>query len=144
MSAISFIVCTAWFSSNKPCERVYESRLSISIAWKLFAAHPRIGGGPDTGAQSARGERWSELEQADAALEPRRDDALRAELSEGNRRYERRFGFTYVVCATGRSAAEMLALLRSRLGNEPALELGVAAAEQRRITRLRLERMLLG
>jgi 2-oxo-4-hydroxy-4-carboxy-5-ureidoimidazoline decarboxylase len=64
------------------------------------------------------------------------------ELARSNREYEARFGFIYIVCATGRTAAEMLALLRERLGNDPATELRVAAEEQWRITELRLRKFL--
>ncbi len=63
-------------------------------------------------------------------------------LAEGNRAYDARFGHIYIVCATGRSADEMLALLRARLDNDAATELGVAAEEQRKITRIRLEKLL--
>ena len=73
----------------------------------------------------------------------RADEQLRAEMSDGNAAYRERFGYTYIVCATGRSAEEMLALLRARLDNLPDVELGVAAAEQARITRIRLEKLLL-
>jgi 2-oxo-4-hydroxy-4-carboxy-5-ureidoimidazoline decarboxylase len=65
---------------------------------------------------------------------------LRA-LAEGNRAYEARFGYLFIVCATGKSADEMLALLRQRLGNDPEEELRIAAGEQEKITRLRLERL---
>ncbi|HEX6625475.1 MAG TPA: 2-oxo-4-hydroxy-4-carboxy-5-ureidoimidazoline decarboxylase, partial [Pyrinomonadaceae bacterium] len=59
-----------------------------------------------------------------------------------NRAYEQRFGFIYIVCATGKSAGEMLSILRARLGHDEARELRVAAEEQRKITRLRLEKLL--
>jgi 2-oxo-4-hydroxy-4-carboxy-5-ureidoimidazoline decarboxylase len=65
-------------------------------------------------------------------------------LIVGNRDYEARFGYIFIVCATGKSAAEMLALLRERLPNGPAAELEIAAAEQRKITAIRLEKLLAG
>jgi 2-oxo-4-hydroxy-4-carboxy-5-ureidoimidazoline decarboxylase len=99
---------------------------------EAFAAHPRIGEGHRGGAQ----ERREQSASADADEETR--EALRA----GNAEYERRFGHIYVVCASGRSAAELLADLERRLGNDPHTELCVAAEEQRKITRLRLERLL--
>lgn len=105
---------------------------------EALAAHPRIGERADAGRQSARGERFSAGEQAGAADAPA---AVATALAAGNWRYEARFGHTYVVCASGRSGEEMLALLERRLANEPAAELVVAAEEQRRITRLRLERL---
>jgi 2-oxo-4-hydroxy-4-carboxy-5-ureidoimidazoline decarboxylase len=63
-------------------------------------------------------------------------------LAEGNSAYEARFGHIFIVCATGKSAEEMLAILQSRLPNEPAAELRVAAAEQAKITRIRLEKLI--
>jgi OHCU decarboxylase len=101
-----------------------------------FAAHPRIGERATAG-HADRG--WSAGEQAGAAgLEAERA----ARLAELNRRYEERFGWVYLVCATGRSGDEMLEILERRLGDEPEHELRVAAAEQAKITRLRLEKLL--
>ena len=65
-----------------------------------------------------------------------------AALAEANRAYQERFGYIFIVCATGRTSEEMLALLRQRLQNDPGAELRIAAEEQRRITRLRLEKLL--
>jgi len=62
-------------------------------------------------------------------------------LAEGNRRYEEKFGYIFIVCATGKTAEAMLELLRRRLPNEPDDEIAIAADEQARITRLRLERI---
>ena len=108
--------------------------------WReAFAHHPRIGERGAAHAQSARAQAWSADEQRGAATS---DDALRSALAEGNREYEQRFGYIYIVCATGRSAAEMLALLRERLENDPATELRLAAGEQAKITRLRLLKLL--
>jgi 2-oxo-4-hydroxy-4-carboxy-5-ureidoimidazoline decarboxylase len=64
------------------------------------------------------------------------------ELAQANREYEQRFGFIFVVCATGKSAAEMLTLLKSRITNPPAAELRIAAKEQKKITKLRLHKLL--
>jgi len=107
--------------------------------WReAFAHHPRIGERSAAVAQDARGAAWSAGEQA------RVDDAshdVRAELAEANRAYEARFGHIYVVCAAGRSADELLSVARARLDNDAETELRVAAEEQRRITRLRLEKL---
>ena len=65
-----------------------------------------------------------------------------AALAEVNTAYEAKFGYIYIVCATGRSGEELLALARQRLSNDPDTELRVAALEQFRITRLRLEKLL--
>lgn len=69
-------------------------------------------------------------------------DGLRALLAEGNRAYEARFGWIYLVRAAGRGAGELLALLEQRLGNEPEEEERVAAGQQLEITRLRLDKLL--
>ena len=82
---------------------------------------------------------WAAGEQQGAAGAS--DDTLAA-LAECNRAYERRFGYIFIVCATGKTAAEMLDLLRARIGNDPAAELLLAAEEQKKITRLRLAKLL--
>jgi 2-oxo-4-hydroxy-4-carboxy-5-ureidoimidazoline decarboxylase len=106
---------------------------------EAFAAHPRIGSAASTGHQSAVAERWSGGEQA--GTRDATDDDRRA-LARGNAAYFDRFGYSFIVCATGRSAAEMRVMLERRLGNDPESELAAAAAEQRRITALRLDKML--
>lgn len=97
---------------------------------EAFARHPRIG---------ERGAGWSEQEQAGA-----RDagaDTL-ARLERRNRDYEQRFGHVFLICATGRTAEDMLAQLDERMSNTPARELYVAAGEQAEITRLRIDKLL--
>ena len=69
------------------------------------------------------------------------DEEVIRELAASNRAYERRFGFIFIVCASGLSAAEMLARLKHRIDNEPEAELRIAAGEQAKITRLRLEKL---
>ena len=69
------------------------------------------------------------------------DDVIRS-LADGNWHYEAKFGHIFIICATGKTAAQMLTLLRARLPNDPGIELHNAAAEQRKITRLRLEKLL--
>ena len=107
--------------------------------WReAFAAHPRIGErAPATAAARARG--WSEREQSRAQAG---DPAVLAELAIANAEYEGRFGHVFLICATGKSADEILANARARLHNDPQRELLVAAEEQRRITHLRLRRLL--
>jgi OHCU decarboxylase len=107
--------------------------------WReAFDHHPRIGEQSAAVAQSEHARDWSAGEQrgvASAGMD------VREALAEGNREYERKFGHIYLVCATGKSAGEMLALLRDRLKNDASTELRVAAAEQAKITRLRLQKM---
>ena len=62
-------------------------------------------------------------------------------LRDGNVAYEQRYGHIFIVCATGKSAAEMLALLQARMDHDPAEELRIAAAEQAKITHLRLDKL---
>jgi OHCU decarboxylase len=107
-------------------------------AWvEGFAAHPRIG--EDRPVAGGDASRWSRAEQAGVAATK---DLIRAGLAAAQRAYERRFGWTYIVCATGRTAEEMLADVRARLANDPDVEIAVAAGEERRIGQLRLERLI--
>ncbi len=106
---------------------------------EAFRAHPRIGETKAAAGQSATAKQWSTQEQSGTRSAT---EAVMRELAEVNRTYEERFGFIYIVCATGRSADEMLAFARSRMANEPDAELRIAAAEQHRITRLRLGKLL--
>jgi OHCU decarboxylase len=98
---------------------------------EAFAAHPRIG----EQATSS----WSVQEQEGAASA---SEDTRARLARGNRDYEQRFGYTFLVCATGKSAEEILTILEQRLANTPDDELQVAAMEQRKITSLRLTKLV--
>jgi 2-oxo-4-hydroxy-4-carboxy-5-ureidoimidazoline decarboxylase len=96
--------------------------------WReAFSHHPRIG-------ERATGAAATEQSGMRSAA-----DDLRAKLAEANREYEQRFGYIYIVCATGRSAEEMLDIVKGRLNNEPETELKVAAEEQRKITQIRLK-----
>lgn len=106
---------------------------------EAFRAHPKIGEQKATAVQSEQAQSWSSQEQSGierAAAE------TRAALAAGNQKYEERFGFIFIVCATGKSSEEMLAILNSRLENDPGAELVVAAEEQRKITGLRLQKLL--
>jgi OHCU decarboxylase len=110
---------------------------------EAFAAHPRIGErqpGPSAQSGSAGAARsWSEEEQAGVE---RASAQLRDRLAAANRDYEARFGYIFIVCATAKTADEMLALLEERLANRPSDELRLAAEEQRKITSLRLSKLL--
>jgi 2-oxo-4-hydroxy-4-carboxy-5-ureidoimidazoline decarboxylase len=106
--------------------------------WKeAFSHHPRIGERNLAQAKFAATRALSEQEQA--GLSGASDDVLGA-LAAVNREYEDRFGYVFLICATGRTAAEMLSIARERLTNDPATEIRIAAAEQATITALRLER----
>jgi 2-oxo-4-hydroxy-4-carboxy-5-ureidoimidazoline decarboxylase len=115
------------------------ARMGPDDVREALAHHPRIGASlEDLRAKFAATANWAAGEQADARLAS--EATLRA-LAAGNAAYETRFGYVFVVCATGKTADEMLALLRARLVNDPEHELRVAAAEHAKITRIRLEKL---
>ena len=106
---------------------------------EAFRSHPKIGEKKAAQPISGEARRWSEQEQAGLLNSEQKtlDD-----LAELNRAYEEKFGYIFVVCASGKSSEEMLALLRVRLENNPEEELRIAAAEQAKITQLRLRKLL--
>ena len=106
---------------------------------EAFRRHPRIGQKKAARKQSKKAGEWSAKEQASAAEAP---GDTKAVLSAANRGYEAAFGFIFIVCASGKSAEEILAHLQQRMGNDRETELRVAAEEQRKITRLRLEKLI--
>jgi OHCU decarboxylase len=97
---------------------------------EAFSQHPRIG-------ERAAG--WAQDEQSRVT---EASDKTRSVLAQRNRDYERKFGHVFLICATGKDADEMLVALQHRIDNDPATELRIAAAEQAKITRLRLEKLL--
>jgi 2-oxo-4-hydroxy-4-carboxy-5-ureidoimidazoline decarboxylase len=115
---------------------------------EALSGHPRIGEGREGGTSREGGtgieggmNRWPRAEQAglDGAA-----DTIRRALAEGNAAYEQRFGHIYLVCASGRSAGELLDLLRARLGNDAETERGVLRSELKKINRIRLDKLLGG
>ena len=106
---------------------------------QAFRAHPKIGENKAAAGQTQQEAVWSENEQS--GMQAAATDTV-ALLDQGNRDYEARFGFIFIVCASGKSSDEMLSILKRRLQNDPSEELRVAAAEQQKITRLRLEKLL--
>lgn len=104
--------------------------------WReAFAHHPRIGDVDALRRRFGAAGHLSEKEQAGVAGA---SEALLAALADGNREYEQKFGYIFIVCATGRSAGEMLDSLTARLGNDPDREIRIAAEEQAKITGIRL------
>jgi OHCU decarboxylase len=133
-------------ADERPFADTHELLLTADHVWwsleapdwlEAFGAHPKIG--EKKAAASSESSRWAAQEQSGASLAS--SETLN-ELTKANHDYERRFGYIFIVCATGKSADEMLALLHVRLKNEPDTELRIAAEEQRRITHLRLEKLL--
>lgn len=106
---------------------------------EAFSHHPKIGANVETlraKFQTTAG--WSASEQASVS---QASDAILHELAEANITYESKFGYIFIVCATGKSALEMLIILKARLVNSPESEIHLAAAEQAKITRIRLEKL---
>ena len=108
--------------------------------WKeAFSYHPKIGDLDSLKTKFASTANWAMGEQSGASTAS--EETIKA-LAKGNTAYEAKFGYIFIVCATGKSAAEMLAILQSRLPNDPKEEIEIAADEQNKITRLRLEKLL--
>ena len=135
-------------AARRPFESLDELiEASDRIWWSLeskdwleaFSSHPKIGEKKAAHPGPTKAQAWSEEEQA------RTRDAARetmSELMEANLAYEAKFGYIFIVCATGKSTEEMLALLKERLPSDPGTELRIAAREQSKITQLRLKKLL--
>jgi 2-oxo-4-hydroxy-4-carboxy-5-ureidoimidazoline decarboxylase len=111
-----------------------DAALTDEDVSEALAGHPRIGQSPAK-AQSS----WSRTEQAAVATA---GDEVLAQLAASNRAYEERFGHIFLVCAAGRSALDLLKILRERLRNEPESERQVMRDELRKINELRLVEMI--
>lgn len=106
---------------------------------EAFHSHPKIGETKAAVVTAVAAQKWSEDEQSGTRVSRQETMAALAKL---NREYEEKFGFIFIVCASGKSSEEMLAMLRERLENNPDEELRIAAAEQEKITHLRLKKLL--
>lgn len=113
--------------------------LQTSDRLEAFLAHPMIGETKPAQTQQARSAEWSAGEQAGMSSA---NERLRQELIAANRAYYEKFGFVFIVCATGKSAEEMLELCRVRFGNDRETEIVIAAREQQHITEIRLRKVL--
>jgi 2-oxo-4-hydroxy-4-carboxy-5-ureidoimidazoline decarboxylase len=119
--------------------RAVWARLGPADHLEAFACHPVIGADlADLRARFRTTHAWSSEEQSGVADA---DEATLRDLQRANQAYRERFGYIFIVCASGKSAREMLDALRVRLANDPATETVVAAAEQANITALRLEKL---
>lgn len=118
-------------------EQIWQS-LEAKDWLEAFAAHPKIGA-LSAPSQSKQFAEWSHGEQSGARGA---DDATLADLAEANRLYELKFGFIFVVCATGKTANQMLEICRARLNNNVEAEIRAAAQEQQKITEIRLKKLL--
>jgi 2-oxo-4-hydroxy-4-carboxy-5-ureidoimidazoline decarboxylase len=108
---------------------------------EAFRSHPRIGDSRAPERADARSTQWSAHEQQGVAIAV---EAAKNALAEANRQYERRFGRIFIVCATGKTAPEILQILERRMHNDERTELREAAEQQRQITHLRLRKWLWG
>jgi len=140
---------------SRPFESLAEVIETSDTIWEecdvddyeeAFTHHPKIGDvdslakkHANTNPGSSPGLRWAAGEQKGVESA---DRAVIEKLAEGNTAYEEKFGHIFIVCATGKSAAEMLALLEARMPNDPKDEIHIAAGEQNKITRLRLKKLL--
>jgi 2-oxo-4-hydroxy-4-carboxy-5-ureidoimidazoline decarboxylase len=119
-------------------DRIWRD-LSAADWLEAFQSHPRIGETRRLPETSARSLDWATQEQSQAAQS---GESLKQALAEGNRIYEQRFHRLFIICATGKSAEEILVNLRHRLNNDEATELRDAAEQQRQIAQIRLRKWL--
>lgn len=134
VAARTFADGTALLTSAEAC----FDQLQRDDWLAAFNSHPRIGDLNSLRMQLVGNKQWSAGEQSGMTAA---DEATVLRLADGNRLYYERFGFPFIICATGKSAAEMCAALYERLEHEAEIELPIAAEEQRKITRLRLEKL---
>jgi len=133
--------------NGRPFENIDQLKEHARAAWwelealdwlEAFRNHPKIGEKKAAAKASQRAQQWSGQEQSGVRNSSRQ---IIDSLAELNYQYEAKFGYIFIVCATGKSPEEMLAILRKRLENSPADELRIAANEQEKITQLRLEKL---
>jgi OHCU decarboxylase len=135
-------------SAETPFESLNDLLAKADSVWcalephdwlEAFHSHPKIGERKAAAVTSEQSKSWSEAEQA--GVSNAAAQTLQA-LADLNKEYEDKFGYIFIVCATGKSSEEMLAILRGRLQNNPDEELRIAAAEQAKITKLRLQKLV--
>jgi OHCU decarboxylase len=125
-------------------EQMFEAAENIWEAlppadWlEAFAGHPKIGSKKPAG-RKRRASEWSAEEQSGVDVS---DPNVRKQFAEMNRLYHEKFGFIFIVCASGKSADEMLAIVKARIRNSVETELRLAAEEQKKITEIRLAKVL--
>ena len=114
-------------------------KLNVTDLKEAFEHHPKIGDLKSLQEKFSSTKAWAEQEQKGS--EGASSTVLQA-LALGNKNYENRFGYIFIVCATGKSAEEMLSLLKQRLSHDPEVEIQIAAQEQEKIMILRLEKLI--
>lgn len=141
----------AWVNKimeNFPYNSIEDLKISSDRIWfgckkedwmEAFSHHPKIGAQNSADKKHSSTAEWAKQEQSavkDAG------QIILSELEKANQTYENKFGFIFIVCATGKTAAEMLKLLNHRLNNEHEKELHIAINEQNKITHLRINKLL--
>lgn len=135
-------------ANNRPYQNVEKLIGSANDVWwsldradwlEAFRSHPKIGEKKAATQVSEQSSQWSGQEQAGVSDASR--EAVDA-LAALNWAYEQKFGFIFIICATGKTSEEMLFALRQRIENDAETELPIAAAEQRKITELRLKKLM--
>ena len=137
-------------TENRPFKSVEQLQTRASEIWwtldrddwlEAFRSHPKIGGSKAEKKVSEQSRVWSGEEQSGVKSS---SEQVLSELTTLNRQYDDKFGFIFIVCATGKSSDEMLAILKSRLANDAETELRNAASEQEKITEIRLRKLVNG
>ncbi|HKR03170.1 MAG TPA: 2-oxo-4-hydroxy-4-carboxy-5-ureidoimidazoline decarboxylase [Bacteroidia bacterium] len=105
---------------------------------EAFTQHPKIGDMKSLEKKFASTKQWAENEQSAVNIATQ---TVLQELKDGNDAYEKKFGYIFIICATGKSAEEMLSILKSRLKNSPQEEIKIAVHEQNKITHLRIDKL---
>ena len=123
---------------QKTADKIWD-KLTEKDYLQAFDGHPKIG---DVSSLKAKYANTKELASGEQIGANQASDELITELADSNRTYEEKYGFIFIVCATGKSAREMLDLLHQRLDNKRHRELEIASEEQRKIFHLRLEKLL--
>ena len=138
---------TAWadqLAARRPIHNEVALLAACDEVWRnlpveAFQSHPRVGESRAPAAASARSTSWSQEEQQRVTTS---GEDIKRRLAEGNRAYEGRFDRIFIVCATGKSALEILEILERRLQNDDRTELLEAAEAQRHIAHIRLKKWL--
>ena len=142
--------CTLWVENllrQLPYESIEEMKLHSDLIWfglehkhwlEAFTHHPKIGDIKSLEEKFASTQQWASGEQASVAAA---SHTTLINLKNGNDEYEKKFGFIFIVCATGKSAMEMLHMLTQRLKNDVETEIKIAAEEQNKITHIRIDKL---
>lgn len=133
---------------QRPYQSLADLQQTAEIAWQgmqrpdfiaAFEGHPKIGDPASLKEKYRSTLATASHEQSGVNVAP---EHVLDDLAQLNRRYEKRFGYIFIVCATGKSAAEMLEIIKARINNTAHSELEIAAAEQAKITAIRISSML--